>query len=62
MGFAVDPDVDRLSMVDETGRAPGEEYTLAMAADFIFWKGVRSAVVNLSTSQLIDEPPTVTAP
>jgi len=55
VGFAVDPDVDRLSMVDETGRAPGEEYTLAMAADFIFWKGVRTAVVNLSTSQLIDE-------
>lgn len=55
VGFAVDPDVDRLSVVDETGRAPGEEYTLALAADFIFWKGVRTAVVNLSTSQLIDE-------
>lgn len=55
IGFAVDPDVDRLSLVDETGTAPGEEYTLALAADFLFGKGVRSAACNLSTSQMIDD-------
>ena len=31
LGFAVDPDVDRLALVDENGRALSEEYTLAMA-------------------------------
>lgn len=31
VGMAVDPDVDRLALVDETGRAIGEDYTLAFA-------------------------------
>src|SRR5439155_224919 len=31
LGIAVDPDVDRLAMVDETGAAIGEDYTLAFA-------------------------------
>jgi phosphomannomutase len=31
-GFAVDPDVDRLAIVDERGHAIGEDYTLALAA------------------------------
>ena len=31
IGLAVDPDVDRLALVDETGRAIGEDYTLAFA-------------------------------
>lgn len=55
IGCAVDPDVDRLSLVDETGIAPGEEYTLALAADFLFGKGVRTAACNLSTSRMIDD-------
>lgn len=55
IGFAVDPDVDRLSLVDKTGTAPGEEYTLALAADFLFGKGVRTAACNLSTSRMIDD-------
>ena len=33
MGLAVDPDVDRLALVDETGRAIGEDYTLAFAVE-----------------------------
>src|SRR5205807_1422943 len=32
IGMAVDPDVDRLALVDETGRPIGEDYTLAIAA------------------------------
>ena len=31
LGLAVDPDVDRLAVVDENGRAIGEDYTLAFA-------------------------------
>jgi phosphomannomutase len=55
VGFAVDPDVDRLSLVDEEGNAPGEEYTLALATDYLFEHGVRTAACNLSTSQMIDD-------
>lgn len=55
IGFAVDPDVDRLSLVDETGRAPGEEYTLPLTADYIFAQGERAAACNLSTSQMLEE-------
>ena len=32
VGLAVDPDVDRLALVDDKGRAIGEDYTLALAA------------------------------
>jgi phosphomannomutase len=55
VGFAVDPDVDRLSIVDEEGNAPGEEYTLAIAADYLFSRGIHTAACNLSTSQMIDD-------
>jgi phosphomannomutase len=33
--FAQDPDADRLAVVDENGRFIGEEYTLALAADYV---------------------------
>ncbi len=35
VGFAQDPDADRLAVVDENGRFIGEEYTLALAADYV---------------------------
>jgi phosphomannomutase len=56
VGFAQDPDADRLAVVDDTGRFIGEEYTLALAAKFIFAKkpGVLAAA-NLSTSRMIDD-------
>ena len=55
IGFAVDPDVDRLSLVDETGKAIGEEYTLALAADYLFGRSTAKAACNLSTSRMIDD-------
>jgi phosphomannomutase len=55
IGFAVDPDVDRLSIVDETGIAPGEEYTLALAADYVCGCTPSQAACNLSTSRMIDD-------
>lgn len=54
-GLAVDPDVDRLSLVDEDGNAPGEEYTLAIVSEYLFNRGVRTAAVNLSTTRMIDD-------
>jgi phosphomannomutase len=54
IGLAFDPDVDRLSLVDETGRALGEEYTLALAARFVLERKQGPAVTNLSTSAMID--------
>lgn len=56
VGFAQDPDADRLAIVDETGRYIGEEYSLALAAKLIFSKKPGSiAVANLSTSRMIDD-------
>jgi phosphomannomutase len=55
VGFAVDPDADRLSLVDERGTAIGEEYTLALAVAHVLLRdGGGTAVVNLSTSMMVD--------
>jgi phosphomannomutase len=55
IGFAQDPDADRLAVVDETGRYIGEEYTLALAAKFVFARRPGPAAANLSTSRMIDD-------
>ncbi len=55
IGFAVDPDVDRLSLVDETGKALGEERTLALAAEYLMADNAKTAACNLSTSRMIDD-------
>lgn len=55
IGFAQDPDADRLAIVDETGTCIGEEYTLALAAQYIFSKKSGCAATNLSTSRMIDD-------
>jgi len=54
LGFAFDPDVDRLSLVDETGRAIGEEFTLALAADHVLGARPGAVVTNLSTSSRME--------
>lgn len=54
LGLAFDPDVDRLSLVDETGRPLGEEYTLALAARFVLERKPGTAVTNLSTSSMLE--------
>jgi phosphomannomutase len=55
IGFAQDPDADRLAIVDETGRYIGEELTLALAA----WRRLDQAngpvVMNLSTSRVTED-------
>jgi phosphomannomutase len=55
LGLATDPDVDRLSLVDETGRAIGEDYTLALAAKLVLRHRPGRVVTNLSTSRLLDD-------
>ncbi len=55
VGFAVDPDVDRLALVDETGRAIGEDYTLALAARVVLRRRAGVVVTNLSTSRIVDD-------
>jgi phosphomannomutase len=60
IGLAVDPDVDRLALVDETGRAIGEDYTLAFAVRAVLEQRLSAAkiptvVVNLSTSLVVED-------
>jgi len=56
VGFAQDPDADRLAVVDEFGGYIGEEYTLALVAKRWFeLNPSSSATTNLSTSRMIDD-------
>ena len=55
IGLAVDPDVDRLALVDETGKAIGEDYTLALAARVVLGRRPGVVVTNLSTSRIVDD-------
>ena len=55
IGFAQDPDADRLAIVDEKGSYIGEEYSLALSAKYIFSKKTDKAATNLSTSRMIDD-------
>jgi phosphomannomutase len=53
MGIAVDPDVDRLALVNEDGSFFGEEYTLVAVADYILSKAGGNTVSNLSSSRAL---------
>jgi phosphomannomutase len=55
VGFAVDPDVDRLALVSDEGRAIGEDYTLALAARVVLRHRRGPVVTNLSTSRVVDD-------
>jgi phosphomannomutase len=65
VGFAVDPDVDRLAIVDERGEAIGEDYTLAFAVRAVLGeashggaggqRGEAVVVCNLSTSLVVED-------
>lgn len=53
MGFVVDPDVDRLAIVDEKGAMFGEEYTLVAVADYVLSITPGDTVSNLSSSRAL---------
>jgi len=56
LGIAVDPDVDRLAIVDERGTPIGEDYTLAFAVRAVLGGRAPTAVVcNLSTSLVVED-------
>lgn len=57
IGFAVDPDADRLAVVDEKGKPIGEEYTLILATDGYIktTKREETFVTNLSTTMALDK-------
>ncbi len=55
IGFAVDPDVDRLALVDENGRPVGEDWTLALAVELVAAREPAPVVTNLSASRLIQD-------
>ena len=53
LGFVVDPDVDRLAIVNEDGTMFGEEYTLVAVADYILQNKKGNTVSNLSSSRAL---------
>jgi phosphomannomutase len=63
VGFVLDPDADRLALIDETGRYIGEELTLALAVLFRLQEEDRKptgltagpVVINMSTSRVIED-------
>ncbi len=66
IGIAVDPDVDRLVLIDEQGEPFGEEYTIANVIKFVLEKeknnnphstsrNPKSVVVNLSTTRAVQD-------
>ena len=62
IGIAVDPDVDRLVLINENGEPYGEEYTIATAVKFVMEKEkqlghtyTQSVVVNLSTTRAVED-------
>lgn len=56
IGFATDPDADRLAIVDNHGKPIGEESTLVLALESYlkYYQGSQKVVTNLSTSMAID--------
>ena len=55
IGFATDPDVDRLSIVSEQGKCIGEEFSLLLAEKFVLSKVKGDIVTNLSSSMASED-------
>jgi phosphomannomutase len=55
VGFVLDPDADRLALIDETGRYIGEELTLALAVLFRLRQERGPVVINMSTSRVVED-------
>jgi phosphomannomutase len=55
VGFVLDPDADRLALIDESGRYIGEELTLALAVLFRLRQERGPIVLNMSTSRVCED-------
>jgi phosphomannomutase len=55
VGFVLDPDADRLALIDEQGRYIGEELTLALAVLFRLGQQRGPVVINMSTSRVVED-------
>lgn len=55
VGFVVDPDVDRLAIVNEDGSMFGEEYTLVATADYILKDKPGNTVSNMSSTRALKD-------
>ena len=55
LGVVVDPDVDRLALVNEDGTMFGEEYTLVAIADYILSRTKGNTCSNLSSSRALSD-------
>jgi phosphomannomutase len=53
LGIVVDPDVDRLALIQEDGKPFGEEYTLVAVADYVLSKRKGNTVSNLSSTRAL---------
>nr|WP_321452970.1 phosphoglucosamine mutase [uncultured Carboxylicivirga sp.] len=53
VGFVVDPDVDRLAIINEDGSMFGEEYTLVAVADYLLAHQTGNTVSNLSSTRAL---------
>lgn len=53
LGIVVDPDVDRLAIVQEDGQPFGEEYTLVAVADYVLSRRKGNTVSNLSSTRAL---------
>ena len=55
VGFVLDPDADRLALIDETGTCVSEELTLALAVKYRLGHARGPVVINMSTSRVIED-------
>ncbi len=55
LGIVVDPDVDRLALVNEDGTMFGEEYTLVAVADYVLSRTLGNTCSNLSSSRALSD-------
>ncbi|MFW6366022.1 MAG: phosphoglucosamine mutase [Spirochaetota bacterium] len=55
IGFAQDPDADRLAIVDENGRPIGEEYTLALVTRHLLSREPGRVIINMSTTKAVED-------
>jgi phosphomannomutase len=55
VGFVVDPDVDRLAIINEDGTMFGEEYTLVAVSDYVLSHTPGNTVSNLSSTRALKD-------